>query len=230
VRVQRSTGARGRQRRGARRADAGRGQFVLPGVRGPAGPVGLCPGAGGVRAWAAGPGGEAAPVASSVHWKKSCKPPAPTTASSTSASPASKPGFWTPARAGDRYRRFSQRRHHHAAWPDPPTGSHGEGDRLAAARRISARTPSAAWGSACRAVSSSPRRAPSVRSATPIPPPRCSPLRMGGVVPPSSDRIVSRDLVRNRCCDSAPGRPSSRRVTAPRCHGQAERALPNTVR
>jgi hypothetical protein len=62
-RVQRSTGAHGRQRRRARRADAGRGRFVLPGLRGTAGGVGPWPAAGGVRAGAADtPGGAAAPV------------------------------------------------------------------------------------------------------------------------------------------------------------------------
>jgi len=52
-----------------------------------------------------------------VFAKKSCKPPAPTTASSTSASPASKPSFWTSARAEDHDRRFSHRRQSHAACP-----------------------------------------------------------------------------------------------------------------
>jgi len=43
-------------------------------------------------------------------------------------------------------------------------------------------------------------------------------------VPRASDRIVSVRLGGSRCRDPATGRPSTRRVTAPECHGRAGRA------
>ncbi len=46
----------------------------------------------------------------------------------------------------------------------------------------------------------------------------------GGLVPRASDRIVSVRLGGSRCRDPATGGPSTRRVTAPGCHGRAGRA------
>lgn len=48
--------------------------------------------------------------------------------------------------------------------------------------------------------------------------------RSWGPLPRASDRIVSVRLGGSRCRDPATGRPSTRRVTAPGCHGRAGRA------
>ena len=68
---------------------------------------------------------------SSAPWKNACKPPAPTTASSTSASPASKRSCWPRSREPDAGRRYPADRLTCREPPPPPTPASVAGIRRA---------------------------------------------------------------------------------------------------